>query len=210
MAVLLVLFQNAISASPKLEVAISMPSSQNMFWKRAPHKYILIYAYIQMCIYMSICIYVYMYIGKDIYIYINVYKCVYINALSYSSWLMGHLNKYTYLYMRKCIYVYINIGRPTYVCIYLSDQHFGVEYPFITWIYFDGSPLSSSCCCDIGFIWISRLTLTFSYFYRWRFILLIKDKSESSCENIGEQLVETKLKPTLLPTQRIVDHIDMV
>ena len=42
------LFRNTLSANPKIDVAMSMPSSKILFWKRAFHKYVHIYAYICM------------------------------------------------------------------------------------------------------------------------------------------------------------------
>ena len=42
------LFQNVLSANPKIEVAMAMPSSKIMLWKGAVHKYVHIYALIHM------------------------------------------------------------------------------------------------------------------------------------------------------------------
>ena len=46
-------FQNTISANPKIEFAMPMPSSKIMFWKTALHKYAHIYAYIYIYIYVK-------------------------------------------------------------------------------------------------------------------------------------------------------------
>ena len=40
------LFQKALSADPKIEVAVAMPCSRIMFWKRVLRKYVNIYALI--------------------------------------------------------------------------------------------------------------------------------------------------------------------
>ena len=42
------LFQNALSTNPRIDFAMPMPSSEIMFWKRAFHKYVHIYAYVHM------------------------------------------------------------------------------------------------------------------------------------------------------------------
>ena len=42
------LFQNALSDNPKIDVAMPMPSSEIIFWKRILHKYVDIYAYTHM------------------------------------------------------------------------------------------------------------------------------------------------------------------
>ena len=42
------LFQNALSANPKVDVAMPMPSSEIIFWKRTLHTYVHTYAYIHM------------------------------------------------------------------------------------------------------------------------------------------------------------------
>ena len=43
------IFLNALSANPKIEVAMTMPCSEIMFQKRALHKYVHMYAIINMC-----------------------------------------------------------------------------------------------------------------------------------------------------------------
>ena len=43
-----VLFQNALSDNPKVGVAMSMPSSEIIFSKRALHKHVQMYAFINM------------------------------------------------------------------------------------------------------------------------------------------------------------------
>ena len=42
------LFQNATNTNPKIEFAMPMPGSENMFWKWALHKYAHIYARMHM------------------------------------------------------------------------------------------------------------------------------------------------------------------
>ena len=41
--------KNALSAIPKIDVVMPMPSSEIMFCKRALHKYVHVYAYIHIC-----------------------------------------------------------------------------------------------------------------------------------------------------------------
>ena len=40
------LFLNVLIVNPKIEVAMAMPSSEIMFWRKALHKYVYIYTYI--------------------------------------------------------------------------------------------------------------------------------------------------------------------
>ena len=42
------LFQNVLSTNPQIEVAMAMPLSKIMFWKRALHTYVHKYAFIHM------------------------------------------------------------------------------------------------------------------------------------------------------------------
>ena len=63
------LFQNALSANPKIYILMPIPSSAIMFWTRALNKYVHIYACIRMWVafyqntiaVLDICIYIYTY-----------------------------------------------------------------------------------------------------------------------------------------------------
>ena len=102
------LFQNALSAIPKIDVAMPLPSLEIIFWKRVLHKYEHIYIYIYIYIY-------YTHMWKTLY-QSTIFEIGIGIASSFSGMTLKafwkrapHIHIHTHIYIYIYIYIYWSV-----------------------------------------------------------------------------------------------------
>ena len=127
MYILRALFQSAIIASPKIEFAMPMPSSELMFWKRTLHKYVHTDAFMKGKTYsMKLVLTLQTHFsnwrlsrfGKELFIYTHIFTYIYIHIYIY------RLHTYIHIYLCMCTFVHIPTSRYIiYIYIWLDLEY---------------------------------------------------------------------------------------